>query len=289
MRNNTLAFALVVASLAPGLAGAVAIDNVTADADCNSWTAEVAVSVRTGAMSAYMEYTVVLTDDAGLELDRFEYGDWVDVPAADSAVFTFGETWNVPLDAPGDMSAHFQLYDIFADGYNVTQQDLLQPVACGQEEPAPVVGADPCRYDLGYWREAEAWPADELELGGVAYDADELRALLNGPPRGDATVLLARQLIAAKLNAAGGAADVPADAIAAADDFLADYPPYSDPRRKERQPAMRLASALAAWNGSGCPDGVTPLLSTAADPDFGADKAAAEEVVNLGTLKSMFR
>jgi hypothetical protein len=66
--------------------------------------------------------------------------------------------------------------------------------------PPPPPTAD-CTYTIGYWKtHPEAWPVDSLVLGGVLYDKEELLALLWAPVRGDASIILANQLIAALLN-----------------------------------------------------------------------------------------
>ncbi|UJR78209.1 hypothetical protein [Sandaracinus amylolyticus] len=63
-----------------------------------------------------------------------------------------------------------------------------------------------CTLTQGYWKNhAEAWPVSSLVLGGRSYDAAALLAILRTAPRGDASLILAHQLIAAELNAASGA------------------------------------------------------------------------------------
>ncbi len=58
----------------------------------------------------------------------------------------------------------------------------------------------------GYWKtHPEAWPVSSLPLGGKSYAKTELLALLSSSSNGDASLILARQLIAAKLNIASGA------------------------------------------------------------------------------------
>jgi len=92
-----------------------------------------------------------------------------------------------------------------------------------------------------------------LVLGGASYDQAELLLLLESSTRGDASLILARQLIAARLNIANGADDsVIASTIAAADDWLDDYPgklPYDVPPSSDAgQEAVTLADTLEAYN-----------------------------------------
>jgi uncharacterized delta-60 repeat protein len=86
--------------------------------------------------------------------------------------------------------------------------------------PAPV--APSCPHSAGFWKSHRSeWPAASLTLGSESYSGDELAALLTKPVRGDASVLLARELIAAKFNAASGAeSEDLATEIGAADRLL---------------------------------------------------------------------
>ena len=64
----------------------------------------------------------------------------------------------------------------------------------------------PCTYTQGYWRtHPNAWPVTSLTLGTVTYQAAELMAILDNPAQGNGLLILAHQLIAAKLNIANGA------------------------------------------------------------------------------------
>jgi hypothetical protein len=70
----------------------------------------------------------------------------------------------------------------------------------------PCVGGSSCTYTQGYWRNhPDAWPVTSLTLGTVTYQAGELMAILDNPAQGNGLVILAHQLIAAKLNVANGA------------------------------------------------------------------------------------
>ena len=76
-----------------------------------------------------------------------------------------------------------------------------------------------CTYTQGYWKNhTNAWPVTNLTLGTVNYTAAELLSILHEPAHGNGLVILAHQLIAAKLNIANGAdPTAAAAAIAAAD------------------------------------------------------------------------
>jgi len=64
---------------------------------------------------------------------------------------------------------------------------------------------------------------DQLQLGNVAYNQQQLQSILRQPVRGNGLVSLAHQLIAAKLNIATGTdASCIAAIIAAADALIGD-------------------------------------------------------------------
>jgi hypothetical protein len=63
-----------------------------------------------------------------------------------------------------------------------------------------------CPRSKGYWKNhPEAWPVDELLIGGELYTKDELLVKLKSPSKGDMELILIKQLIPAKLNKAAGA------------------------------------------------------------------------------------
>jgi hypothetical protein len=78
--------------------------------------------------------------------------------------------------------------------------------------PASVVGADGC-YDPcgccdcmcvrspGYWmNHPEAWPVEEITIGGVTYSKAEAIELMKLPVKGDKWLTMFPQVVAAKLN-----------------------------------------------------------------------------------------
>lgn len=81
---------------------------------------------------------------------------------------------------------------------------------------------------LGYWKNhPKAWPVETLVLGRITYTKAQLLTILKTPVRGDKTVSLAHQLIAAKLNvhpSLCNQGDCIIDEIAAADALLSVCP-----------------------------------------------------------------
>ena len=69
-----------------------------------------------------------------------------------------------------------------------------------------------CPHTFGFWKANESsWPptAISLVLGSETYTQTQMIALLNQVPKGDVSLRLARQLIAAKLNIASGVPSKP--------------------------------------------------------------------------------
>src|SRR5438093_3359544 len=125
---------------------------------------------------------------------------------------------------------------------------------------------DQCPEGLGFWKNhPELWPVSSLTLGSQAYAQAELLTLLTSPVAGDASVLLAHQLIAAKLNIANGSDPTPiASTIADADGLLSGFagklPDGVAPSSVTGGAMVHDASILTSFN-----DGAsTPTCSTTA-------------------------
>lgn len=118
----------------------------------------------------------------------------------------------------------------------------------GEDPPGEDPPANPGTGTIGYWKNHD-WPVSSIELGGVVYSEDAARDLLRSPVRGDMSVALAQQLIAAKLNVTiGNDASCVAATIAAADAWLAEHPPGSNPKRGAKSEGEDLKDVLDAYN-----------------------------------------
>ena len=137
-----------------------------------------------------------------------------------------------------------QREDRLAPGYAC----VIGPVCVG--EPAEFI----CPRSQGYWKNhLSEWPIDSITLGDESYTKEEARAIMKTPTRGDASIILARQLIAAKLNVENGANPAPAEeTIDAADDLLATFPgrlplgvrPFTETGKE----MLKFAKVLDAYN-----------------------------------------
>jgi len=114
-----------------------------------------------------------------------------------------------------------------------------------------------CPKTLPFWRDnPDSWPVDTLTLGSQSYDKAELLDLVNTPSHAnptDLSLVLAQQLIAARLSIANGSDPAPiASALEQADTLLSQYPgklPYGVARSSRVGHVMsRTAGLLRAYN-----------------------------------------
>ncbi|HEV8480578.1 MAG TPA: hypothetical protein VGR66_07255 [Candidatus Eisenbacteria bacterium] len=104
-----------------------------------------------------------------------------------------------------------------AVGYGSDAASDVSPDLDATTKPA----AQNCTFTQGYWKNHPAvWPVSSLTLGTVTYTAAQLLQILNQPAKGNGLIILAHQLIAAKLNIAGGADPTPVASVIADADAL---------------------------------------------------------------------
>ena len=123
-----------------------------------------------------------------------------------------------------------------------------------------------CVRSSGYWKNhPDSWPVDEVTLGGVSYSKESAIDILGAPPKGDATYILAQQLIAAKLNVASGAdGSAIGETIEMADSWIATNPLGSDPAGEGRDEGIELAELFDAYNAG---DGESPACPNESTDD----------------------
>jgi hypothetical protein len=125
-----------------------------------------------------------------------------------------------------------------------------------------------CPLSQGYWKtHAALWPVTSITLGTVTYSQAELLAILmmnTGTGKGaDASLILADQLIAAKLSIANGSNPCPiASTVAAADALIGGrhipIVPKITPNSTEGQQMVSLAAQLQQYNNAQLTPGCTP-------------------------------
>ncbi|HBL28693.1 MAG TPA: hypothetical protein DD490_17800, partial [Acidobacteria bacterium] len=83
---------------------------------------------------------------------------------------------------------------------------------------------------LGYWKtHPQAWPVANITIGGRVYTRDQAIAILSTPSRGDKSIDMFHQLVAAKLNVLiGNNPSCISATIASADAWMVTRPPGSN-------------------------------------------------------------
>jgi hypothetical protein len=126
-----------------------------------------------------------------------------------------------------------------------------------------------CPLTQGFWKNhPDDWPVNSLDLGNRTYDKAELLDILSTPARGDASLILAHQLIAAKLNVAHGSDPGPiASDISDGDTWLSSFSgrlPYGVlPSTDAGKDMTATADALDSYNNRD----LTPACTEDEDDD----------------------
>jgi hypothetical protein len=125
-----------------------------------------------------------------------------------------------------------------------------------------VTAGNRCPLGEGYWKNhTDLWAVSSLTLGSVTYSRQQLISILDTPVQGDASVILAKQLITALLNLANGSNPAPiCSTIADANHALGSCTVPCDiaPDSPSGQTMIGDANALDSYNGGGLTPGCTP-------------------------------
>jgi hypothetical protein len=244
-------------------------------ADCNGWTAS-GTNTVCGSRDTLAYVVNLKQGDAIIATFSATFVVW----AADPT-WSFDVPWG--LELCGDYVAEGHFYCISQDDVT-SSRDFNVPFTC----ECPNGG---CHYTPGYWKNhASMWPVMELTMGCVTYNQAQLLTILNTPVGGDATIILAYHLIAAKLNVANGADDSINGMIAEGDRLLCLYPLYSNPRGTVRTRMLAVKDALCAFNEyevPGCGDENPPIDEMSGD--IRLSPAAPAEDASWGAIKSIYR
>ena len=119
-----------------------------------------------------------------------------------------------------------------------------------------------CPLGDGYWKNhTNLWAVNSLTLGNVTYTKAQLISILSSPTKGDASVILAKQMIAALLNQANGSNPVPmCNTIANANSALngCTVPCGISPKSAAGQAMINDANSLEMYNSGKLTPGCTP-------------------------------
>ncbi len=110
-------------------------------------------------------------------------------------------------------------------GSDISNNNLFEVKSDAIIAPPPPPPGAKCPLTQGFWKNhPNAWPVSSLILGSQSYTEAELLTILGTPPKGDASLILADQLIAAKLNIANGSNSAPVSStITDADSLLSGF------------------------------------------------------------------
>ncbi len=265
----TVVFALVLALA--GAAQATHLVNLEGTADCDGWQVSGLVHFGSTNLAVVVDYNIDLLQDGVVVIAASG-----SVPVATDAPwsnvsFTVTGTWDDDLCGIYAVAGSATLtIDDVTEGLTFTAPDL--DCDCPPED-------DGCFRTPGYWKNHD-WPVESLMVAGVETSRDDLMAILWSSVNGDATVILAKHLIAAKLNVISGADDGIQGVIDDADAFLIDHPVFSRPGGSTKQSGLALKDDLADYNEQGCGDD---------DNSDDADKSAAIENSTWSDLKDLYR
>ena len=267
--------------LISSLAMATSITDLAGTADCMGWDAT--VSVYWGTPDRVdLDYSVVLFDGDGNEVARDDGAEQLLQPGH-PALYPYSGMWDMELCGDYTVVGTFNVVATYGDIEEDSTMDFTAEFTCDCEEPGG------CFLTPGYWKNHPGnWAQDTLVLGGVELSQEDLLAILKTSVKGgDATVILAHHLIAAKLNVLNGADDSIVSVIDEADAYLVMHPVFSNPGDDEgRQYALDLKDMLGDYNEQGCPE-----EDEDEDEDMDADKSMSSAVdhTDWGTLKSLYR
>ena len=158
-----------------------------------------------------------------------------------------------------------------------TATATVTPTATPTSTPTPTLTPTPiptptptsvCPQPQGYWKNnPNAWPVNRLTLGSQSYLKTELLIILNtsigSGKNADASLILAHQLIAAKLNVANGSDPAPVGStITHADGLFSGFsgklPYHVKPSSANGQAMVTDATVLESYNNGALTAGCTP-------------------------------
>ena len=264
----------------PGMAFATVLTNVTGTADCDGFTVTAEIHWGTAA-TADFSYEATLVDDQGGTVAHVTYAEVLNTTGGNTyQTLDFSQGWGQDLCGTytATVTAHMEA-TASSGKVDISDGSFTGTFTCTCDTPH-----DYCNYTPGYWKNhPDNWPVMELSLGGTTYSQAQLLDILDTPVRGDATIILAYHLIAAKLNVLSGSDPSINDAIAHADALLAQYPLRSHPSGAARAEILSVKDQLAAYNELECPDG--PLTGSSADKDLPGNEVES----SWGQLKASYR
>lgn len=199
-------------------ANASHFDNILLEADCEGFSI-------TGQLCGNGTYHPVATVEYSVSLNND--GQIIDVSGA----------VDIPLTPGWSCDVGVEISDYWGEicGDNIIVEGTVNVFAGGSLHETvsldPIVLVCPCDVGCnrtpGYWKtHPEAWPVEEITIGGATYSKEEAIAIMEMPVKGDKTYTMFDALVAAKLNVLAGSDDsCVAGIILAADTWMVTYGP----------------------------------------------------------------
>ncbi len=281
MKKTILLIAVALSFVLPGAALATHVADFVPTADCEGWAADFTVWYLTSSTTADLNYRVVVADADGTEVVRIEESTLLSADGSYGTDYQFGEAWDTELCGDLMVDFSFELVPHGEDRVDLDTGSVAFSCDCGPVEEV-------CTFTPGYWKNhEEMWPVEFLEVGGMTLSQDDALRLLHRPVRGDATIILAKHLIAAKLNVANGADDSIQRVIDRADRKLRRNEIGSRPCGRKKARMLRIKDKLAAYNEMGCGEGGSGGCNKSAE----GEKATTTMVedTDWGSLKALYR
>ena len=198
------------------------------DKPLNGWTIKVTYYV----FGIEMRTVATTTDPEGhWEICKLDPGDYVV-----TEVIETGWTQTYPLDGS---------YSFDSEEGIPTAGSLI--FRNKQVTPPPGTGTP------GYWKNhPDAWPVDNITIGGVTYPKDDAIGIMKKPVKRDMTYAMFQALVAAKLNVEmGNDASCIMDDIVAADNWMSSHHVGSNVKAKDsawQDGGEALKDRLDAYN-----------------------------------------
>ena len=272
-----LSLVLMLSIALAGSASATHFENLVLNADCRGWSAT--GGVITSHDSVEIRYMVELLDGTTL-IEQYSASK---IFILSDLTFNYGEIWTSELCGEYTVNGVFELIRIGRD--LADKKEFTTSFTCECQSP------DTCTGTPGYWKNhPDAWPVEELTIGGSPFDKDYLLDIFNTPMNLDKRLKLFHHLVAAKLNVLRGASyEGINDAITAADDFFAMSPLGTKLDKTARKMIDGLKAPLEEFNESS-PCG-EEIIDSSEPVNFmlGASPDENQEEMSWGAVKSIFK
>ena len=263
---------MTLAASPPARAQSLGIEGM---AQCDGWGIMATLTFPEGVYSAALEYSVVLNDLDGVELERHDWTDQIQRFEDPTMMFLFDGPWQQSLDSVYTVDIRFHF--LGEDAH------LNLDLVCG-EPPS-----EPCHLSYREWcRAPESWPLLEMEIGGRVFSFRELARFHHQLHASHVGGLL-RQVVAARLNVAAGCENTIAAEMDRADELLAAVFQGTGRRLARRNREYHdLERILRTFNTQPCDQDLTRTVDS--QVMFGEDGDAVQEnEITFSGLKAMYR